>query len=106
MDKISESIIMMHGRRSGYTFRTLLKALHAASDGDRVIVSASNRRIAECLFRKAMDICAAYMEPPEFSKTRLQINMPGDGVVYFLSRQNPDAGRGLQVKPENAFCDL
>lgn len=106
MDKISDSIVMMHGRRSGYSFRVLLKALHAASEGERVIVSASNRRIAEWLFRKAMDICAAYMEPPEFSKARLQINMPGDGVIYFLSRENPDASRGLRVKPENALCDV
>ncbi len=106
MDDISDTIMCQNGRRSGYTFRTLLKALLAVSEGHKAIISCSNHRMAQWTFGKAMDLCAAYMAPPEYNRQRLTIKMPGGGVLYFLTRTNPHAAIGLGVHESRIFLEV
>lgn len=67
-------------RRTGRTYRMLLKSLLAASEGEVVNVVVESNSYAKDLLRRAADLCR---QEATVSFNYNKIEFPGKGVVYF-----------------------
>lgn len=70
-------------RRTGRTFRAILRALEAASQGERVAFSAYSADYARDLFRIAAGIAQGY----SLEVHPLRISFASGGWVHFVGRQ-------------------
>lgn len=67
-------------RRTGQTFRQLLKCLASASAGEHIIYQCTNIHMAKWTFEKAITITAGFMEPDSPEPFVLRI---GEGTIRF-----------------------
>lgn len=78
-------------RASGRTNRMLLKAIIAASEGEKVLVTAEGDRYVQSLMLKSMEIIEVTFTEHSYGITNHQINMIGGGVIWFVDHN----GKGI-----------
>lgn len=71
-------------RATGKTYRTLLKALLLASEGQDITVVAREQKYADCLYHRALDASATLVSM-ELDQYKNVISFPSGGCVKFIS---------------------
>lgn len=69
-------------RKTGRTFRALLRALNLASEGNHVVFLCGSRNVADCNFNIAIRIVSLFMMPERLGERVLRI---GSGSIWIAS---------------------
>lgn len=88
-------------RQSGRTFRALLKALLAASEGQKVIFITHKNWYAQTLLKQAKDVSVGVAKQVD----RYRLEIEGGGSVLFKSAEYVDSPSSRPYKDYNIIRD-
>jgi hypothetical protein len=70
-------------RKTGRTFRALLRALNLASEGKHVVYVSHSNNVTDCNFNISIRIASNFMKPETLGMRILKI---GSGTIRFTGR--------------------
>lgn len=102
---MTTSLIQRQGRRSGRTFRMVLRALVQVSGGQSGTVVAHSADYSYALFNNAMDICKSYLQGGiDYNPLDRSISFPNGCTLTFRGEDEINLGSYINSQV-NLICD-
>ena len=100
-----------HGRSSGKTLRTILRAILFMSKGQDVVIVTSNIDMNKWTLRKAVEILRVYGISKEDcwivgQGTHIYLNFMNESKIHFITRNVWSDWRGQHIKADKTYTDI